>query len=145
MDSSVVCTVLVTGVLCVQDCNQDGPSSFVGAVLVNRCAKRKLQLRWTEFCCLYSVGDRCAKGQLQLRWTEFYCLYSVLVTGVLGEDCSQEGETVTVCTMLLTLMGVLGEDCSRDGQNCIVRCCKTIDKMDVVLLLLSCLRQVCSV
>ena len=91
------------------------------------------------------VGDRCAGRRLQLRWTEFYCLYSVLVTGVLGEDCSQEGKTVTVCTVFVTPMGVLRVDYSQDGQNRIVWCCKIVDKMDVVLLLLSCLWQVCSV
>ena len=57
----------------------------------------------------------------------------MLVTGVLGEDCSQEGKTVTVCTVFVTLMGVLRvlrEDYSQDGQNCIVWCCKIVDKMD---------------
>ena len=77
MNSSVVYTVLVTRVLCVEDCNQDGPSSFVGAVLANRCTKR----------------------QLQLRWTEFYSLYSVLVTGVLRDGYSSDGQSSIVCTV----------------------------------------------
>ena len=70
------------------------------------------------------------------------CTVFVTPMGVLREDYSQEGKTVTVCTVFVTPMGVLRvlrEDYSQDGQNRIVWCCKIVDKMDVVLLLLSCL------